>query len=601
MAFAPRPPFPGTALHSTRLIPHLAVLLLATPLLLAGPPSPRRQLLVDNASPPPAFPTLAAAQEASAPGDIIVVAPARTPYDGGIVLKEGQELRGAEGVSIGAITVAKDVVISDIAASSINGTPAGHLRISGVKVTTVKLTDGDGEIVIDKFAVDAAGANDAIVIQHVTGAVTLSGGTVRKAAGHGIDIDGAQNVTIRDVNLVEDAGRNGVSASTCGGNVKQTQIAFCNAPLFLQNATNVSLENVVVDGSAQLGIGAENVSGLRMTGIEVKNAGNEPEESGVVLRNVAGDVVITGARFHDSAGRELQIENTKGEARVRVDHCTFTHGASALAQAMLADASGTANLTIDVTGSTFNGGGGNGLHATASDSSKLVLHVDSSTFEQAAGAILAGTSGTATLDFSITGNKLRRSALSAINVGSSGGGEVRGTIARNQVSGADRGAACGGCGGIVLMSSMGGRMSATIDANTVAQIEGPAVRVSALGRSDLRAAITGNTISDPLPAADTAAISIQAGAAKSDTSTICADVRGNTISGTWSAETPPIVLWNRFPGTTFKLAGFTGDGKNAAALATYAGRNNHGARSLARLTTDPAGNAFAGGDRCVNP
>jgi hypothetical protein len=592
-------------LHSSRLalliLKAPLLFALAAPLLLAQPAPARRQLVVDNASQTAQFTTLTAAQEASAPGDIIVLAPSQVPYSGGIVLKEGQELRGAEGVSAGAITVAKDVVITGIAASSISGTPDGHLRITNVKVATVKLTGGDGEIVLDKFVIDAAGTNDAVVIQHVTGSLTLSSGTIRNTAGHAIDIDGAQNVTIRDTNLIDDAGRNGVSASTCGGNVRLSQIALCNAPLFLQNATNVALERVVVSGSAQLGIGAENVNGLRMTDVEVKNAGNEPDESGVVLRNAGGDVVITGCRFHDSAGRELHIANTKADAHVRVDHCTFTHGDTMLAQALIAEVSGNASLTLDVIGSTISGGGGNGLHATATESGKLVLHVDSSTFERAAGAILAGVSGTATLDFSITGNKIRHSALSAINVSSTGTGDVHGTIARNEISGADRGAACGGCGGIVLMSSMGGRMSAATDSNTIAQLEGPAIRASAHGKSELLIAVTGNTIREPLPAADAAAIQIQSGASKTDTAAICADVHDNTITGTWSPETAPITFWNRFPGTTFKVAGFTGAGNSAAAVATYAGRNNRGVRAVAKLTTDPAGNAFAGGDRCVTP
>jgi hypothetical protein len=572
---------------------------LAAPLLLAQPAPPRRQIVVDNGSQTAQFTTLAAAQDASAPGDIIVVSASQTPYSGGIVLKEGQELRGAEGASVDSITVAKDVVITGIAAGSISGTPDGHLRISSVKVRNVKLTGGAGEIVLDKFVIDAA-ANDAIVIQHVTGSVTLSAGTIRNTAGHAIDIDGAQNVTIRDTNLIDDAGRNGVSAGTCAGNVRLAQIALCNAPLFLQNATNVTLEKVVVSGSAQLGIGAENVSGLRMTDVEVKNAGNEPDESGVVLRNAGGDVVITSCRFHDSAGRELHIVNTKADAHVRVDHCTFAHGDSMLAQALIAEVTGNASLTLDVTGSTINGGGGNGLHATATESGKLVLHVDSSTFDRAAGAILAAASGTATLDFSITGNKVRRSALSAINVSSTGTGEVHGTIARNEISGADRGASCGGCGGIVLMSSMGGRMSASADSNTIAQLEGPAIRATALGKSDLRIAVSGNTIREPLPAADAAAIQVQSGGTKTDTAAVCADVHDNTITGTWSPETAPVVLWNRFPGTTFKVAGYTGAGKSAAAVATYAGRNNR-VRAEAKLTNDPAGNAFAGGDRCVTP
>ena len=70
----------------------------------------------------------------------------------------------------------------------------------------------------------------------------------------------ADGVTIRELQLTNDANRNGVSAQTCGSDVRGGPIAACNASLFVQNAKNVSLEKLVVDGSAQLGIGGRSKS-----------------------------------------------------------------------------------------------------------------------------------------------------------------------------------------------------------------------------------------------------------------------------------------------------------------------------------------------------
>ena len=531
-------------------------LLAAAALLLAAPLLQARVLFVNNTAQPNGdgssgapLSSLASAQAAAQPGDVITLAASATPYRGSIVLKEGESLVAAEGAT------AAPVIISEREAAI---TMANNTTVTGVEV--------------------------------------------RDSPGHAIDVSGAENVTISSVKLINDAGRNGVSAATCGGDVRGNSIAYCNAALFVQNAKNVTLTNVVIDGSAQLGIAAENVTGLRMTDVEVRNAGNEGNESGVVLRNPGGDVTLTGCRFHDSAGRELHIENTKSDVHVRIDHCTFTHGEKVLFPALLAGASGSASLTIDVAGSTFSGAASDGIHATAAGNGKLTLNVGTSTFDRDAVGVLAGASSGATLDVSITGTKFLRSSLSAINIASTGGGTVTARVADNDIAGAPAASAdCGGCNGMVVMSTMTGHMTVTIDSNTIHHVEGSAVRVVAGDNSDMRAAVTGNTIREPLGAADTAAIHVQAGTLKKDTATVCADVRANVISGTWSPSLPPISIWNRFPGTTVKLPGFAADGKAAPAVAAFIARNNRGVKAEARLTTDPAGNAFAGGERCVKP
>lgn len=464
-----------------------------------------------------------------------------------ITLQEGQTLRGAD--------------------------PNVHPVVSGIilaKNTTVS-------------GIDVVATSGGTAIKGGEGTIVIENSVIRDASNRGIDIDGASRVTIRNVQIIGAASRNGVSASTCAGDVRGYAITNCNAPLFLQNAGNVSLEKVVIDGSAQLGIAGENINGLRMTDVEVKNAGNESSESAVVLRNASGDVVLTNCRFHDSAGRELHIENTKGEVRVRIEHSTFTHGGEHPEPALAAGVSGDASLSIDVASCTFSSGGSNGVHATAAERGKLTLHVSDSNFDRNAGAIVTGVSASATLDYALTGNTIRRSSLGAINVSSSGSGIVRGTIARNDIAAADP---CDGCEGIRLLASNSGQLSATIDSNKIERVQGSAVHVMAGGASDVRVAITKNTTAGT-------PIDIQAGTLKKDTAVICADIRDNT-SG-------PITVWNKQPGTTLKLAGFKGDGKNIAAVAASLGRNNHGAQSEAKLTTDPAGNAFAAGDGCAAP
>lgn len=464
-----------------------------------------------------------------------------------ITLKEGQTLRGAD--------------------------PNVHPVVSGI-VLAKNVTVSGIDVV----------ATEATAIRGGEGTIVIENSIIRDASNRGIDISGASGVTLRNVQIVHSATRNGVSAVTCGSDVGGSPITPCNAALFLQNDGNVSLEKVAIDGSAQLGIAAENVDGLRMTDVEVKNAGDETNESSVILRNVSGDVVLSNCRFRDSAGRELQIENRKGDARVRIDHCTFTHAGSTSAQALLVEAGGNASLSLDVTGSTFNAGGPNGLHVTGADHGKLTLHVEQSAFDRNAGAIYTGVSGDASLEYTITGNNIRRSSLGAIDVVSSGNGVVHGTIAKNDIAGAEP--SCGGCLGIRLTANMNGQLTSSIDDNKIEHVDGDAVRAIAGGNSDMRLAITKNKAAAP--------IHVQTGTRKEDRAAICADVRDNTTSG-------GITVWNRFPGTTLKISGYANDPKNVTAVAGYLGRLNHGAKGEAKLTTDPAGNAFAPGEHCVTP
>jgi hypothetical protein len=463
-----------------------------------------------------------------------------------ITLKEGQTLRGAD--------------------------PNVHPVVSGIVLAKNVTVSG-----IDVIATEAT------AIRGGEGTIVIENAIIRDAANRGIDISGATGVTIRNVQIINSAGRNGVSVVTCGGDVRGNPLAACNAALFLQNDGNVLLEKVVIDGSAQLGIAGENVAGLRMTEVEVKNAGNEANESSVILRNASGDVVLSKCRFHDSAGRELQFANTKGDARVSIDHCTFTHSGATSAQALLAEVAGDASLSLGITGSTFTAGGANGVHATAADHGKLTLHVEQSVFDRNAGAILTGVSGNGSLEYTITGNNIRRSSLGAIDVVSSGSGVVHGTIAKNDIAGAEP---CGGCLGIRLTANMNGQLTSSIDDNKIEHVDGDAVRAIAGGTSDMRLAITKNKAAAP--------IHVQAGTKKEDRAAICADVRDNTASG-------GITVWNRFPGTTLKISGFAADPKNVTAVAGYLGRLNHGAKGEAKLTTDPAGNAFAPGEHCVTP
>jgi hypothetical protein len=88
---------------------------------------------------------------------------------------------------------------------------------------------------------------------------------------------------------------------------------------------------------------------------------------------------------------------------------------------------------------------------------------------------------------------------------------------------------------------------------------------------------------------------VQSGAISTDTTSVCADISGNTISGTYVST--QIRVRNRFPGTLFRLPGFPGPGNSTAAVATFLSGQNGGATASATVN----GNIFGGGAACPTP
>lgn len=117
---------------------------------------------------------------------------------------------------------------------------------------------------------------------------------------------------------------------------------------------------------------------------------------------------------------------------------------------------------------------------------------------------------------------------------------------------------------------------------------------TATGTMSSNAAFRNNTISEPSAGA-TAAIFAQSGTVLTDTSSLCADIQGNVLSGTYSGQ--QIRVRNRFPTTTFRLPGFAGPGNSTAAVIAFLSAQNNGATATATIS----GNTFDGGPACVAP
>ena len=101
------------------------------------------------------------------------------------------------------------------------------------------------------------------------------------------------------------------------------------------------------------------------------------------------------------------------------------------------------------------------------------------------------------------------------------------------------------------------------------------------------------TLNDPL-AGD--AIRVDAGAVSTDTTTICADIRGNTATTT-AAGLFGIRVRQRFTNTSFMLEGYAGGATDDGAVQAFLAGNNAGATTSA----DHGGAGFTPNANCPTP
>ena len=141
----------------------------------------------------------------------------------------------------------------------------------------------------------------------------------------------------------------------------------------------------------------------------------------------------------------------------------------------------------------------------------------------------------------------------------------------------------------------GGTLTTLIQSNNISQVANRGIEVIARdGSNTLNATITNNvvTLTNALSADG---IRVDAGAIGTDTTTICADITGNT--STTVAGVFGVRVRQRFAGTTFRLEDYAGAPTNDAAVATFLSTNNNGATTSA----DHAGAGFGTIVDCPTP
>jgi hypothetical protein len=262
-------------------------------------------------------------------------------------------------------------------------------------------------------------------------------------------------------------------------------------------------------------------------------------------------------------------------------------------------ATGTADLTFNVTGTTFQSNKSSAFLINISNNSKANVNVSSSNFNDNTLGVDLSNALNADLTFNITGNTLLRQANNAINIISgttaTNAAQLRGTVSNNIIG--DNNADSGSRDAFGIGIDADGDVDAilAVTNNTIKHTDFEGIFAESAfdddadaetGKLDLT--VTGNTVSTP---DDNGAFPIGAlygvRLESRRTTALCLDISGNTSSSTGGL---PHFRVRQRDTSTFKLERFAGDGTNDSTVAAFiAGQNTAGSTAAATHTSGYTG------------
>ncbi len=383
-----------------------------------------------------------------------------------------------------------------------------------------------------------------------TSAATCTGGTIQKTTGDGISLVNARNVSLSLMNIANNAG-SGINGD---------------------NLTNFSLINSLVTNNADIANGTE--AGLR-------------------FNNLLGACSIANSTISDSYEDNIRMTSVSGTlTNLTISGSTIgPNDAGTGNNGLTMLASGTANVTVTVTGTTFTGNKASSFYFNVSDTATGRADVSTNIFQNSGSAVHLLTNYSADLTFNITnnatitGHSSNAIQLLAASTGT-GSSQINGTISGNTIGNGTAGSGSDFMYGIAL--DLRGSQDAVIKVNnnTARNTELNGIWVAAAepcgtinGKLDLT--LTNNSVTD---IDNTAGIPTVYGVlVESDqNAVVCLDIAGNNSTGVGGAEHFRV---RQRDTSVFKMERLTlGLITNSATVETFvAGQNDVGSSADATL------------------
>ncbi len=266
----------------------------------------------------------------------------------------------------------------------------------------------------------------------VTGTGTAgSGGTIQNNSTNGFKASNAGNITLQYMNFSSAGNTNGASCDNATN-------SGCNAAINLSSANTVTLDNLAINNSAQVGINGLNVNGLTISSVTATNCGAEVAEACLRMVNLNGSALIINSTFAVGGERNFWLNNTSGALTMTISGSTFrdTQSSPTGADGIEMDFSSSATATIVINGSSFLRNKTNGVQVLTDNSAIVAIDITNSTFDPGTGSMIGvdfGANNTSRINFNVNSNTITSRNGSAVNVTAFVSGRLEGRINGNTI------------------------------------------------------------------------------------------------------------------------------------------------------------------------
>jgi large repetitive protein len=575
----------------------------------------------------------------------------------------------------------------DFAGASVTGSTGHSVSVGGRTGGTVTF---GGDIADTSTGITLSGNSGAAI--NFSGTLTLStgtstafsaagGGTVTATGGGTVTTSTATAVSVMNTTIGSggltfqsvsaDGASPGILLSSTGSSGGLTVTGTGSAGsggtiqgsagegIMLSSTSSPSFTDMVIKNNAADGINGSGVSGLTLAGSTVSGNGTAtslsgqndptPDNDGLdFLGGLTGTVTISNSTVTNSADNGLQITDSSGSLNLTITGSTFSGGGSGLTNnddPLLGDgvevfASGPANATVSVTGSTFTNNQGyhfdfepsNSPTGTGSGTNSITFNnntLSNSTGLGNGGGVNIQASGSSTTSFDVNSNNIQGAQRNAIALFNDGTTQLSGTVDGNTV-GSPSVSCSGSVGGDDVAATTQGSATTTlaITNNKLYQYDNPAGigTINGEGSGTMNLTITGNTIADPVPDTVTCptvggpvgalwGLWLNSGTETGDTSVTCADITNNSMTGSAPSVADGGItdfeldeISNSTSAGIYDLPGYTGGGEDSNAAVSFIQQNNTpsggSAPSGGTFINDgsgPAQNIFFGASSCPLP
>ena len=546
---------------------------------------------------------------------------------------------GGDGIDITGGSGTLDLAGASVTGSaghsvSVSGRTGGTTTIGGTITDTktgISVTNNTGSTTNFTGEITATTTTNPAFSATGGGTVTATGAgsTLVTTTGTALDV---QNTTISSGGLkfqtIASTGANpGIDLSNTGSSGGLTVTGTGSAGsggtvqgsggegIQLSSTFDPSFTDMVIRNNAADGINGSSVNGFTLANSTVSGDGTAANESGQnndgldFTGGLTGTAVVANSSVTNSADSGLQVTDNSGSLNLTITGSTFSGGGGSLISTTdptLGDGveiftNGSANTTVSVTGSTFSDNGGYQFDleptpptGTASGTNSVTFDnntLSNSTGYGNGGGVDINQSGSSTTSFNIKNNSIQGAARDGIAVAGDGTTSLSGTIDSNTV-----GSPAASCSGSVQGSDIApttrGSSSATlaITNNKLYQYDNPAgiSTINDEGSGTMNLTITGNTIADPVGANVTCpgqagpvgalwGLWMTSGGQTGDTNTTCADISGNSMTGSAPSAAAGGIDDFEFDETgngIFKLPGYTGGSTDSNAVVSFVQGNN---------------------------